>query len=163
MARSNITIRDLEGLWQVRGGKTLLWPISVLSSQVTSLNKRGGTGYVVDMDAPWEAFLCWGMVSKFEPVPETDEAQAAARERIADPHTFPRPVQNELSKRGLIEKKPMKRPARRGAMESRAKAQPQPVTSDAPALDTTPKGRTTRRRRGGSEDAAEGTTVTDSE
>ena len=153
MAILNLNISKMSGLWRVRHGKTLLWPRAILSPEVTRLNARGGAGYVVDLDKPHEKHLMRGMEKMIEQVPQSEEAEA--REKVADPTTFPRPVQNHLAEHGLIKKQPMKRAPSRGAeMKARADAQPKP-SSAAPALDTSPKGGTTRRRTGGS-DAAKG-------
>lgn len=158
MAIRTLKVAKMTGLWRVRSGKLLLWPIRVMSPELTRLNARGKPGYVVDLDQPYEKVICWNMERFLEPVPESETE--AARARLVDPSDFPRPIMLYLSKAGLVQATPLKRKtSRKSVMMDRASQQEKPK-GDAPALDTAPKGRTTRRRRGGDKDGAQSTTST---
>ena len=161
MAIQTLKVASMTGLWRVRRSKILLWPGRVMSPQMTRLNARGKAGYVVDLDNKYEKVLCWNMEKMLERVPASEEE--SARARLVDPTEFPRPISVHLAKLGLVKTVPMKRkPTRRAAMTERATKQEAPK-GDAPGLDEAPKGRRTRRRKGGDGDAAQDTPSTDSD
>lgn len=137
MARTTIKVAQMRGLWRVKSSQMLRWPSQIMLQENHPMNARGKAGYVIDMDKEYNRILCWGMEKFIEQVPasETD----AAKQRVDDPYTWPRPVINFLADRGLLARRKTERKPRADKLQSRAQEQPKPASSLIPDLDESPK------------------------
>lgn len=137
MARPSPKAPPLRGLCRVKPGRILLWPPAIMNQIDHPQNARGKGGYVVDLDRPYEQFLCRGREKFLEPVPAKE--QDAARAKLAEPSTWPRPVVNHLAEMGLIKRTPPIRASAKAKLERNAEAFAPPPPDLIPDLDEKPQ------------------------
>lgn len=133
MAHITYDTSKMTGLWKVRPTKHLLWPRKFRSER--DMPARGGPGFVVDLDLPWEKRLVSGQERHLIKLAEGEEGEA-------------RPIRNRGVIAWMVEQKWIKKEKAQMLLKGRIKAndaaQKPPKPQDLPKLDEPP---TARRRR----------------
>ena len=166
MARPNLSVSKMTGLWRVKANKIIKWPISIMHPEQFPINSRGKAGYVVDLDRREEALLLFGQEKHLEPVPSGKKEQSKARGELQDQQTYPRPVLNELVERGYVKRIEVRRgkPIRREKLQQNAASQDKPSPFALPGLDEGPGSKRVKRpqadKKEGQADAGAGDSVT---
>jgi hypothetical protein len=130
MSKHTRTTAQMTGLWRVKKNKALRWPLFVIDPRnlhhgKTANNRRGGPGFVVDLDQEYERALCSSQERFLEPVPKAEEK--AARASLRDPSAWVKPAVNWMIAHGHLDgsaRPKRKARAKLAANEPRADAPP---------------------------------------
>lgn len=162
--KQTVSASVMVGLWRVKRLKALRWPVKIIDPNNSrgakfASNRRGGPGYVVDLDLSQEKIFCRAQEKFLE---KCEDGDKEARALVITPEMFPKPVVNWMIKNGFLSSSArIARKAREQVKDREKAAVPPPKV--LPGLSTAPEPepaappvRTPRPQPQESSDAVEG-------